>query len=128
MKRTPLTRKTPMKRSRFVKRPLPKRAPERGGDVDYLAWIRMLPCARCGVNGISHAHHSTGAGMGLKSDDRDAMPLCSPHVDGRMTKPGCHREFHDNRGLFDGWTREDRRIWQELQVARCQALHRLLFA
>jgi hypothetical protein len=45
--------------------------------------------------------------MGLKSKDREAMPLCWQH----------HRAFHDGSGPFDGWT----------QVERCLAAHALFF-
>lgn len=46
--------------------------------------------------------------MGMKARDRETMPLCHRH----------HRDFHDGKGLFDGWTRLERRVWQEAQVER----------
>jgi hypothetical protein len=56
--------------------------------------------------------------MGLKSSDRETMPLCWRH----------HRAFHDGNGPFDGWSRDDRRIWQMEQVERCQQAHALVAA
>lgn len=102
-----MIRKTPMKRTSSR-----KRTKDEGGDEDYLDWIRSLDCCMCGAKGPSHPHHSTGAGMGLKSSDREAMPLCWR----------CHRHFHDNTGPFDGWHRAARRVWQELQVERCLSI------
>lgn len=113
MKRTPLKRKTPMRRTRLQQKPPRKRSSAEGGDEVYLDWIRSLPCCVCGVRTSSHAHHSTGAGMALKAPDREAMPLC----------PRCHRDFHDGKGFSDGWRREQRALWQELQVERCQRLY-----
>lgn len=113
MKRTPLTRKTPMKRSRPEFKSPHKRTPEQGGDEEYLRWIRKLPCCvtGCAATGSSHAHHSTGAGMALKAHDRETMPLCATH----------HRQFHDGRGYFLDWGRAQRRSWQAAQVGVYQA-------
>lgn len=101
-----------------------KRSKEEGGDEAYLEFIRSLPCCMCDRRGPSHPHHSTGAGMGLKAPDREAMPLCAPHYSSRGSPvAGCHRDFHDGNGAFDGWTRADKNLWQGLQVARCQELY-----
>lgn len=45
----------------------------------YLAWILKQPCVVCGArNGIEAAH--TGPhGLGQKSSDRSAIPLCVRH-------------------------------------------------
>lgn len=45
----------------------------------YLAWIRSLPCIICGeVRGIE-ASHTGPHGLGQKSSDYSAIPLCSKH-------------------------------------------------
>lgn len=51
-------------------------------DSKYLAWIRSLPCAGCGIEPAGEAAH-TGAdgGMRIKSSDTSCIPLC----------PACHR-------------------------------------
>lgn len=46
--------------------------------------------------------------MGQKSGDREVMPLCAK----------CHRDFHDGNGKFDGWTRAQRRLFQDLAIER----------
>lgn len=69
----------------------------------YRRLVAALPCIRCGIVGYSnHAHGNTGKGMGMKTDDRFAFPLC---VD-RPGVAGCHRLF-DQHALY---TREQRRL------------------
>lgn len=64
----------------------------------YRRLVAALPCMWCGREGRSnHAHENVGKGMGMKVDDRRAMPLC---VDD-MGKTGCHTAF-DQYYLIDG--------------------------
>lgn len=66
----------------------PKSKPVRS--PKYLAEVRKLACANCGVTGHSQAAHpNTGKGMGTKADDNLAFPLCGP----RLGEPGCHARF-----------------------------------
>lgn len=58
------------------------------------------------------AHHRTGAGLALKASDHEAFPLCRKH----------HREFHDANGLFKGWTRAQRKEWQQHMVKLYQPI------
>ena len=93
---------------------------ERDGDPEHLEFVRQLPCCapsvtECQSPPPQHAHHSTGAGMGVKSSDRDTIPLCWMH----------HRAFHDGSGPFEGWSREERERWQEEQVERALQAHAL---
>ncbi|QIO34348.1 DUF968 domain-containing protein [Bradyrhizobium sp. 1(2017)] len=64
-------------------------------DERYLAYIRTLPCCICGDNTSTEAAHlrvglisastpKRATGMGEKSSDKWALPLCSRH----------HREQH----------------------------------
>jgi len=72
-------------------------------DPNYLAAVRALPCCLCGLYGQTEAHHCKDRpaydeqglyermpGMGQKSSDRDAIPLCAEH----------HRMFHLKREEF----------------------------
>lgn len=106
MKRTALLRKTALRRSRFTARARVTKQQLREGDRVYLHWVASLPCCSCGARPPSHAHHSTGGGMGMKAHDRETMPLCHK----------CHRDFHDGNGKFDGWNRAQRRLFQDLAV------------
>lgn len=55
--------------------------------MNHLAFIRSLPCCRCGKSPSQAAHvrMGTGGGMGMKPDDRYTVPLCAD----------CHRRQHD---------------------------------
>ena len=93
-----LRRRVPLRRSslllrglppkRFVpirkNRPRPRRGPERC--PDYLAWIRTLGCVVCSrVSGgatvieASHTNALGSRGLGQKTSDFAAIPLCSGH-------------------------------------------------
>ena len=51
----------------------------------YLAWIRTLPCAVCGLEGkglVEAAHTGTDGGMRLKASDYSCIPLCFDHHQG----------------------------------------------
>ena len=44
----------------------------------YMAAVRLLPCAHCGIAGPSQFCHSDeGKGMGIKSDCRQGWPGCA---------------------------------------------------
>jgi hypothetical protein len=110
MKRSPLLRKTPMKRGS----PMPRhKAALRAGKTRlkksalretvyrneaYLAAVRTLPCVNCGRPGCTQAAHSNqlrfGKGGRLKASDATAMALCSfPSIG----VSGCH-EILDSSG------------------------------
>lgn len=85
--------------------PIPKPQPVR--DADYLRLVATLPCAWCGVRGLSQAAHANqGKGMGTKSSDATAMPLCGP----RPGEVGCHA-LVDQGGVL---TKDQRRELEEL--------------
>jgi len=76
-----------VRKKRFQPRRGPDRCPE------YLAWIRMLPCAVCsrvsgGATVVEAAHTNVlgPRGIGQKASDFSAIPLCSAH----------HREYPDS--------------------------------
>ena len=45
----------------------------------YLRWIRTLPCCVCHTNRWVEAAHTGPHGLGQKSSDTSAIPLCSKH-------------------------------------------------
>ena len=45
----------------------------------YLAWIRTLPCIVCGADRGIEASHTGPHGLGQKSSDYSAIPLCIRH-------------------------------------------------
>lgn len=95
-------------------------------DRAYLQWIREQPCAAClGPPPCEPHHHTHGPtqsewvlgsrpkaergarGMSQKAHDHYTIAL-----HGR-----CHRQFHDGKGRFKDWTREQKRAWQDSAVA-----------
>jgi len=48
-------------------------------DSKYLAWIRTHPCVVCGVTRGIEASHTGPHGLGQKSPDSSAIPLCAKH-------------------------------------------------
>lgn len=80
-------------------------------DPEYLDFVRGLPCCVCFERAPSEAHHAPGAGMGLRSPDRTAVPLCTQ----------CHRDFHSHRGRFLKMNRAEKRDWQSSEIERCLA-------
>ena len=83
-------------------------------DPAYSEFIRSQPCCACCRPPRSEQHHCTGAGMALRSDDRDSMPLCTQ----------CHRDFHAAAGQFRGWVKRRRRWWQGSMANKFQRLYR----
>ena len=45
----------------------------------YLAWIRTQPCCVCGSRKAIEASHTGPHGLGQKSPDSSAIPLCPKH-------------------------------------------------
>lgn len=109
-----VTRSKPMRRTRLVSR-VKTRTAEQGGDRVYLAWVRTHPCCRCGALPPSHAHHEilNGRGKSQKSPDARTLPLCAR----------CHDDFHGVTGRFAGFTREQRRDFQDVEITRLRAIY-----
>ena len=67
----------------------------------YLAWIRTLPCIVCGSDRAIEASHTGPHGLGQKSSDYSAVPLCIKHHRGgpdSYHKLGP-RKFSERHGL-----------------------------
>lgn len=77
-------------------------------DEAWLRFLRSLPCAHCLRMPPSEAHHSTAGRFSLarKNSDHEAFPLCRQ----------CHQDFHDAKGDFRTWTKEQRRTWQRVKT------------
>jgi len=55
----------------------------------YLAWIRTQPCCVCGSKKAIEASHTGPHGIGQKSPDSSAIPLCAKHH--RTSADSYHR-------------------------------------
>ena len=68
-----------------------------GKDPKHLANIRELPCCVCGAAPPSECHHvkqGTGErGMGLRSSDKWALPLCNEHHINGVERAGSRNEI-----------------------------------
>jgi hypothetical protein len=128
LKRSPLKRKTPLRAKRLLSRgpvgqlqhktPIRRKPPRRlkgpGADAKYLELVRGLPCVLhplWACSGPIEAHHAGKRGVGQKSRDDEAIPLCRWH----------HRCLTDHLGHFYGWTRVQRREWHDQQIAATRA-------
>lgn len=78
-------------------------------DPKWTNFIRSLPCAMCLTSEDVCAHHSTshGRGKSQRAHDHQTFPLC--HT--------CHMNFHDRRGKFFHWTKEQRKLWERTLVS-----------
>jgi hypothetical protein len=65
------------------------RTPHPVRNPKYLAWIRTLPCLVCGARRGIEASHTGPHGLGQKSPDRSAIPLCTKHH--RTGKDSYHK-------------------------------------
>lgn len=92
----------PSKGERVKARRAKKPAAERrdGMDDGHLKFIRAMPCCACLKTPAGEAHHlkeNTGErGMGLRSTDKWAVPLCREHHD-EVERAGARNEgkvFH----------------------------------
>lgn len=143
MDRSPLLRKTQLKRARFGKKAasapdaktsmrskpmrrtrlkVKRRRAKPGDNRKYKAWIKGFPCVvvgskRCGRADPHHmidGHGEQRKGMGQTASDKDCFPLCRRH----------HDDLHDGTGFCKGWSKEKRRIFQEQEIERFQAMWR----
>ncbi len=102
-----------------------------GEDSRYTSWIRLQRCAACLGIGPCHAHHSTNGGT--DSPDGPRSPKSFGGRRGKSQKAHdhhcipmhhkCHANFHDKKGQFAGWTKEQQRAWQDEQVAAWRGLY-----
>ena len=84
----------------------------------YRRLVASMRCCWCGREGRSnHAHENEGKGMGMKVDDRRAMPLCVED----MGQHGCHYAF-DQYSLIDGGRDAHVELGRAMAAATRQAI------
>lgn len=117
MRRSPLKRKAPMrrtKRSAYARRPR---------DVEFMLWVKTLLCAveeewplfpvrPTACDGVVEADHMGQRALSRKADDTTCVPMCTKH----------HRERSDHSGTFRAMTRDQLRAWRERAMMRTQTL------
>ena len=90
-----------MKRSKYARR---KR------DLQYMAWIRTLPCICCGSRMLVEAVHVGDRSLGQKCPDSQTIPLCAFH---HRTGPYSHHRL-------------GRKFWRFWNVDRDRLIARLI--
>lgn len=93
--------------------------------ADYRAWLLRQPCACQPCIAPVIVHHSTigeterheksrggRRGKGQRASDASGIAICNRH----------HSNFHDLRGYFAGWEKQQLRDWQNEQVERLTRL------
>ena len=143
MKRTPLRRKTPLRRTRWrarvvtwdamnkqeVSRPAKRRSKykRRPRDTTYMLWVKRQPCIVSVLlydtypprgmvalcTGEVQADHAGRRGVNQKADDTTCIPLCKKH----------HGHRSDFTGVFRGWTQEHMRHFLASAIKHTQQQH-----
>ncbi len=117
MKRTPLKRKTPMRRAPFRGKASGKSSyRRRERDLVYMAWVLTQPCLLRSVAdagpcyGRVQADHAGARALGKKAPDNTCIPLCLKHHHDRTVYVGYFKD-HDAKAM---------RAWCDWQVAIVQ--------
>jgi hypothetical protein len=121
----PKKARRPMKRTRIRSR-RPRRLDTAQSDPARLAFVREQACVvpfsetlpgsgfavTGGCKGRTEAcHEGKKPGIGMKCNDAETLPMCSSH----------HGQWTDHRGVFAGWTKEQRRQWADERIAETTA-------
>jgi len=81
---------------------------------EFLVWVRtqgcfLAPFGEC--QGRTEPHHAGQRGVGLKSADVEAVPLCTKH----------HRQYHDHTGRFRWQSHAELLAWRAYAIEQTQA-------
>lgn len=122
----PLQRTNPLRRRKAMKRGPSRRSLNRTlAAALYVRWLHTQACVLAAPDWANdcagpvqqaHARNLNGpTGLGLKEDDLSSIPLCRHH----------HEQFDQYRGVFAGWTRDQRRAWMVAQIAAAHCAFQL---
>lgn len=137
MKRTALTRRMPIRRSRSpLKRKTPLRPrsktsshARRPRHLDFMDFVRWCECALDGAAGADPCYGRMEADhVGKRGGATDAEPALRRGSDTK-TIPMCHRHHGqrtDYRGYFKGWDADRMRAWCDEKIAFYQNLYKNL--
>lgn len=142
MKRTPLRRKSAIKRGTPKRTDTAKKTTKharRERDWDRMAWCATLPCALTGwtpaamafwvsilwkgrsigpCDGRTEVHHAGPRAGWRRAADDAVIPLCSKH----------HRQRTDLAGPFSGWERGTLMEWETAVIEQYRAEWRAIQA
>lgn len=80
MKRTPIQRKTPVKKINGKRKAANFQRAYGGGE--RAEWVKRQPCLICGHTPSENAHVPSRSGMSRKGDAEHVVPLCTWHHTG----------------------------------------------
>lgn len=103
----------PKKRSRIAWRS-PKRIERESVFKPYQAWLHGAGalCVVCGTSINIQGSHVGIGGAGLKhGSTADQIRMCGT----RGRQIGCHAQWEQYKGFFEGWTTDRRQIWSAAQ-------------
>lgn len=113
-----MLRRTPLRRKSRLRARGKGSYARRERDVEHMLLVKSLPCALSGVAGAGpcsgpvEADHMGERGLGQKCSDNECGPLCTRH----------HRHRTESKGFFEPMSKEERRHWCKLTIARTQLL------
>ena len=113
-----------MRRTRMRRVPSPTKHNQRERDWDRQGWTKQQVCCVIGPQPVwfgappnpcrreVQAHHA-GDRFGPDHDghrakDSTVIPMCDGH----------HDDLHGSTGAFDGWTKPQKREWQDAMIER----------
>ncbi len=111
------TTKAMSRESSLERKPLKRKArrAKPGDDAARKAFVKRFVCVvggrKCGPSDPHHeidGHGENRKGMGQTAPDARTFPLCRKH----------HEDFHNGRGFCRGWSKQQRRYWQDQEIAR----------
>ena len=102
-------KRTPLKRTRMSRKAKPNKYNTRPRDLEYLQFVRSLPCCKCGRFPVE-AHHAGDRAYGRKAEDRSAIPLCAVP---------CHADISK---LNEFPSKEARREWIDEKISETLSL------
>jgi hypothetical protein len=141
MRRTPIVRRSPLRRTPLRHRAKSTSYSRRARDLDRMAWVKQQVCAIAimelvqrrdlggagatemidawrggtfdGCRRAIEAHHAGAHGLGNKAPDDTCIALCDHHHDALTDRTGC----------FAGWPRGTVKAWELAAVAFYQGAY-----
>lgn len=110
-------------RGSWIKAKPPRRLFSPSADPARLEFVRHQRCAATYLDGsgdcwlapgraVNEANHAEILGMGMKDVDARTFSLCSGH----------HGKWTAHKGFCEGWTREERKAFEEKEIDRTDLL------
>jgi hypothetical protein len=110
-----MLRRTPLRRSRFMRTTRRSKYRRRLRDIPYMLAVKKLKCAARDLGqcyGVVEADHAGRRGIGQKCPDNETIPLCTRH----------HQHRTGFTGVFKHWNQARMREWLAFQIRVTQLI------